>query len=199
MAAPVPFTSAGAGAAFLRAAHLTEDGTPKIFQDTLAHTLVGHELATRLENVLQSWPPELLPVARVTMVTRARYTEDRLLQGANAGVEQYVILGAGLDTFGYRRPDVLGALRVFEVDHPTAQAWKRERLRAVGLYEPVGVRFVPVDLERESLQEGLARREFRWDALAFVSWLGVTQYLTPAAIRSTLDLLGSSAKSCSRR
>ena len=192
MAAPVPFTAVGA--AFLRAAHLTEDGDPKIFQDTLAYALVGCELATLLENVLQqSWPPEILPVARVAMVTRARYTEDRLLQRYQAEVDQYVILGAGLDTFGYRRPDILGTLHIFEVDHPTAQAWKRERLRAAGIHEPVGLQFVPVDFEHESLQEGLARREFRWDAPAFVSWLGVTQYLTPAAIQSTLDLLGSFA------
>jgi O-methyltransferase involved in polyketide biosynthesis len=89
MAAPVPFTAVGA--AFLRATHLTEDGNPKIFQDTLAHALVSRELATRLEDVLRhSWPPEFLPVARVTMVTRARYTEDRMLQRANAGVDQYV-------------------------------------------------------------------------------------------------------------
>jgi methyltransferase (TIGR00027 family) len=189
MAAPVPSTAVGA--AFLRAAHLTEDGNPKIFQDTLAHALVGRALATRLADVLrQSWPPALLPVARVTSVTRARYTEDRLLQRANAGVDQYVILGAGLDTFGYRRPDILGALRVFEVDHPMVQAWKRERLRAAGMKELAGVRFVPVDFERESLQEGLARMGFRMEAPAFVSWLGVTQYLTPAAIQSTLDCLG---------
>jgi methyltransferase (TIGR00027 family) len=181
-------------AALLRAAHLTEDGHPKIFQDTLAHALVGRELAALFEDVLrQSWLPELLPVARVTMVTRARYTEDHLLQRANAGIDQYVILGAGLDTFGYRRPDVLGALHVFEVDHPMAQAWKRERLRAAGINEPVGVRFVPLDFERESLQEGLMRMGFRLDAPAFVSWLGVTQYLTPAAIQSTFDLLGSFA------
>ena len=198
MVAPVPFTAVGA--AFLRAAHLTEDGNPKIFQDTLAHALVGHELATRLENVLQqSWPPEILPVARVTMVTRARYTEDRMLQRAHAGVDQYVILGAGLDTFGYRRPDLLGALRVFEVDHPMVQSWKRERWHAVGINEPVGVQFVPVDFERESLQEGLARMGFRVEAPAFVSWLGVTQYLTPAAIQSTLDLLGSFARGARSR
>jgi methyltransferase (TIGR00027 family) len=192
MSAPVPFTAVGA--AFLRAAHLTEDGNPKIFQDTLARALVGRELATLLENVLQqSWPPEILPLARVAMVTRARYTEDHLLQRYHAGVDQYVILGAGLDTFGYRRPDVLGALRMFEVDHPMAQSWKRERLRAAGINEPVGVRFVPVDFERESLQEGLARMGFRVDAPAFVSWLGVTQYLTLTAIQATLDLLGSCA------
>lgn len=77
MAAPVPFTAIGA--ACLRAAHLTEDGNPKIFQDTLVHALVGCELATLLENVLQqSWPPEILLVARVAMVTRARYTDNRL-------------------------------------------------------------------------------------------------------------------------
>src|SRR5215510_1055059 len=99
MSAPVPFTAVGA--AFLRAAHLTEDGNPKIFQDTLAHALVGRELTTLLEDVLrQSCPPEILPVAQVAMVTRARYTEDRLLRRYHAGVDQYVILGAGLDTFG---------------------------------------------------------------------------------------------------
>ena len=192
MSAPVPSTAVVA--AFLRAAHLTEDGNPKIFQDPLAHALMGHELAARFEDLLrQSWPPALLPVARVTMVTRARYTEDRLLQRANAGVEQYVILGAGLDTFGYRRPDVLSALRVFEVDHPLAQLWKRERLRAAEINEPVGVRFVPVDFERESLQEELTRMGFRMEAPAFVSWLGVTQYLTPTAIQATLDVLNSFA------
>jgi O-methyltransferase involved in polyketide biosynthesis len=73
-------------AALLRAAHLTEDGNPKIFQDTLAHTLVGHELAVLFTDVLrQSWPPEILPVARVTMVTRARYTEDHLFQRYHGG------------------------------------------------------------------------------------------------------------------
>jgi methyltransferase (TIGR00027 family) len=193
MAAPVPFTAVGA--AFLRAAHLTEDGTPKIFQDILAHALVGHARATRLANVLQqSWLPAILPVARVTMVTRARDTEDRMLQRAHAGVDQYVILGAGLDTFGYRRPDLLGALRVVEVDPPMGQSWKRERLRAVGIHEPVGVQCVPVDFERESLQEGLARMGFRVEAPALVSWLGVTQSLTPAASPSTLELLGSCAR-----
>src|SRR5262245_19464577 len=188
MAAPVPSTAVGA--AFLRAAHLTEDGHPKIFQDTLAHALVGRELATRLEDVLRpSWPPELLPVARVTSVTRARYTEDRLLERANAGADQYMLLGAGLDPFGDRLPEALGALCVFEVEHPMVQAWKRERLRAAGIKEPAGMRFVPVDFERESLQEGLAHMGFRMDAPAFVSWLGVTQYLTPAAIQATLDFL----------
>jgi methyltransferase (TIGR00027 family) len=156
---------------------------------------VGHALATRLANVLQqSWPPEILPVARVTMVTRARYTEDRMRQRAHAGVDQYVILGAGLDTFGYRRPDLLGALRVVEVDHPLVQAWKRERRRAVGSKEPVGVQCVPGDCERESLQEGLARLGVRVEAPALVSWLGVTQDLTPAASPSTRELLGSCAR-----
>jgi methyltransferase (TIGR00027 family) len=82
---------------------------------------------------------------------------------------------------------------VFEVDHPLAQAWKRERLRAAEIQEPVGVRFVPIDFERESLQEGLVRMGFRVEAPAFVSWLGVTQYLTPTAIQATLEVLGSFA------
>jgi methyltransferase (TIGR00027 family) len=191
---PAPIPSTAVGAAFIRAAQLTEDGHPKIFQDALAPMLVGRELATWLEDVLrQSWPSEVLPVFRVAMVTRARYTEDRLLQRSQVGVDQYVILGAGLDTFGYRRPEALGALRVFEVDHPTTQTWKRERLHTAGTNEPVVVHFVPIDFECESLQEGLARMGFRMEAPAFVSWLGVTQYLTPAAIQSTFEVLGSFA------
>ena len=103
------------------------------------------------------------------------------------GARQVVVLGAGLDTFSLRNP--YSDVRVFEVDFPATQAWKRERLRESGLAIPDTLTFAPVDFERESLADGLARAGFRRDRPAFFQWLGVTPYLTRETISSTLDFI----------
>lgn len=113
---------------------------------------------------------------------RSRYVEDEVDQAVGRGVSQYVILGAGLDSFAYRRPDVTKVLRVFEVDHPAAQAWKRSRVRETGMELPPNLNFVPVDFEKNSLIDNLRANGYQTDApglshgLASRCILRLTQY-----------------------
>ncbi len=178
-----------------RAAHLLVDETPSIFADTLAQTFLG-ERAEELLGYHQSYGGHpVLSGARTTAVTRSRYTEDRLSELAGRGVGQYVILGAGLDSFAYRSElDV--DVRVFEVDKPTTQHWKRAMLVEAGIPVPPSAFFVPVDFEKESawsLADHLVRAGFDPGRPALVSWLGVTMYLTSEAIRQTLAVVSGFA------
>jgi methyltransferase (TIGR00027 family) len=116
------------------------------------------------------------------MATRTRYAEDRLELGE---FRQYVLLGAGLDSFGWRRPDLLGPIRLFEVDHPASQAWKRDRIGDMGLETSEHHVFVPVDFEVASLEEGLDAAAFEWGQPTLFSWLGVIPYLTINAVEAT--------------
>jgi methyltransferase (TIGR00027 family) len=109
------------------------------------------------------------------------------------GVRQYVVLGAGLDTFAQRNPFAAEGLEVFEVDHPATQAWKRERLRDAGLAAAASLTYAPVDFERETLAAGLAAAGFRADQPAFFSWLGVIVYLTGEAAMGTLAWIAAGA------
>ena len=120
------------------------------------------------------------------MVARSRYLEDEVEQALERGVSQYVILGAGLDSFAYRRKDVAKLVRVFEVDHPATQAWKRSRLKQLGVELPPNLTLVPVDFERQSLIESLRQNGYSTEVPGFFSWLGVIPYLTPDAIFTTL-------------
>jgi methyltransferase (TIGR00027 family) len=127
------------------------------------------------------------PVARdfrLFMAARSRYAEDRLAAAVAHGVTQYVVLGAGLDTFAYRNP--FPQLRVFEVDFPATQQWKRGLLAESGIEVPGNLTFVPLDFEHKTLAEGLAEAGFDAASPAFFGWLGVVPYLTPDAFRSTL-------------
>ena len=176
-------------AAAARAAHLLVDAGPVIFADTLAAPLLGAHADELLAYHRHQGTHPVLAGARAQTVCRARFTEDRLL--LNSGMDQYVILGAGLDTFAYRTPT--GGPRVFEVDHPGTQAVKRELLAAAGIPIPSSVAFVPVDFESASLRERLVQSGLDPSRPVFVSWLGVTMYLTRAAIRATLADLGGFA------
>jgi methyltransferase (TIGR00027 family) len=120
------------------------------------------------------------------VLSRSRYTEDNLEQAVKQGVRQYVILGAGLDTFAFRRSDLLRQLQVFEVDHPATQAFKRNRLAELGWEIPPNLYFVPVDFSKESLAEALRGVSFDPQAKSFFSWLGVTMYLTRDEVFTTL-------------
>jgi methyltransferase (TIGR00027 family) len=122
------------------------------------------------------------------MAARSRYAEDQLTEAVEHGVAQYVVLGAGLDTFAYRNPHSAN-LRVFEVDHPATQAWKLERLLAAGIAIPPSLRFVPVDFERQTLAAGLKEGGFDSGSPAFFSWLGVTPYLTRESCMATLRFI----------
>ncbi len=124
-------------------------------------------------------------------ILRARYAEDRLAEALASGVGQYVILGAGLDSYALRHPELAGRVRIFEVDQPGMQAIKKERVRRVHGGLPGHVTFVPVDFETDRLHEALGRAGLDPRAPAFFSWLGTTYYLTRPAIRETLDAIAA--------
>jgi methyltransferase (TIGR00027 family) len=119
-------------------------------------------------------------------VLRNRYAEDELARAFRKGVSQYIILGAGLDSFAYRRPEFMRTLDVFEVDHPASQAWKRRRVAELGIPIPATLHYVAVDFETATLTDGLASGGVNLAVPAFFSWLGVTQYLTPETVLGTL-------------
>ena len=169
--------------ALRRAAHQILD-RPLVLDDPVALRIVGLQAAAEIEADRRRYDSSFGRALRLFLVARSRVAEDALAQAVAAGVRQYVILGAGLDTFAYRnpRPD----LRVFEIDAPATQAWKRDLLRRTRIAEPASLTFVPVDFERQSLPEQLAAAGFRADERAFFSWLGVTMYLTKDAIMGTL-------------
>jgi methyltransferase (TIGR00027 family) len=172
-----------------RAAHQILD-SPRVLDDPIAVPILGAEFAARLHAERGKANSPAARYARAYMVARSRYAEDELARAVGRGASQYVILGAGLDTFAYRNPHAESALRVFEVDHPATQAWKLQRLAAAGIAIPGSVIFAPIDFERESLPEGLDRANFRRDAVTFFSWLGVAPYLTSKAMTATLAFIG---------
>jgi methyltransferase (TIGR00027 family) len=138
-----------------RAAHQLLD-FPKVFDDPVALRIIGKESALALRtDPRQSETSPLSPYLRAFAAARSRYAEDELALGVQRGVSQYVILGAGLDTFAYRNAYPEGVLHVFEIDHPTTQIWKRDRLREIGIALPRDLTFAPVDFETQTLAEGL--------------------------------------------
>ncbi|GAB0105858.1 class I SAM-dependent methyltransferase [Nocardia sp. JMUB6875] len=173
------------GAARYRADHQTLDGA-SIFRDPLAAVIVtfGNDPDGRVDEVAGRG-------IRLFIAARSRYTEDALADAYRAGVRQALILGAGLDTFAYRNPHP--GLRVFEVDHPDTQAWKRKRLADTGIAIPDSVTYLGVDFERDTLEHVLTASDFDTAKPAFVIWLGVTVYLTRPAIAATLDTIGGLA------
>lgn len=177
-------------AAAARAAHLLVDAEPVIFADPLAARLLGDRAGELLAYHRLHGTHPVLAGARAQAVCRSAFTEERLAR-ANSGIDQYVILGAGLDSSAYR--DVGARFRVFEVDHAATQAVKRELLAAAGIAEPPSVTFVPVDFEAGALRERLVQSGLDPFRPVFVSWLGVTVYLTRAAILATLTDLGGFA------
>lgn len=177
-----------------RAAHQLLDH-PKVFDDSLALLIVGKEDASALQSdTHQVEESPLSPYLRAFVAARSRYAEEELALGVHRGVGQYVILGAGLDTFAYRNPYSQSRLRVFEVDHPATQAWKRSRLDEAGIPIPDNLAFVPVDFEKQTLPEALPDAGYDASKCTFFSWLGVTEYLTPEAVMTTLCFIASAPK-----
>jgi len=173
-----------------RALH-REEPPPWVLDDHLALGLAGDEGASitqRLRDELSAG--ELLTFSR-WMCVRARLVEDVVERAVAGGTRQYVILGAGLDSFAYRRPDLLVRLRVFEVDHPSGQVWKRERLAELGVSLPANLVFAPVDFETQTLRAGLLEAGFDFAAGAVFSWIGVTMFLTLTAIEATLETVAA--------
>jgi methyltransferase (TIGR00027 family) len=177
------------GAAAHRAVHQTLEGGV-IFADPFALQILSDDTRARLPDMAND--PAHLPM-RLFIAARSRFSEDTMAACVARGVRQIVILGAGLDTFSLRNPHADEGARVFEVDYPATQAWKRERLAQAGLTLPASLVFAPVDFERQGLAEGLAAAGFRADQPAYFQWLGVVPYLTREAIIATLDFIAGIA------
>lgn len=169
-------------AAAARAAHLLFDKPPYIFEDTAAASLLGERAEALLAYHRLHGGHPILRGARAQVVARSRCTEDLLAVAVARGIDQYVILGAGLDSYVYRV--ATPGLRVFEVDHPATQESKRAAAQA--LPKLTDLTYVPVDLEHQAVVESLAEGGFDRARPAVVSWLGVTVYLTREAIEATL-------------
>ncbi|GFG48582.1 SAM-dependent methyltransferase [Mycolicibacterium agri] len=181
--------------AYARAYHQVAD-RPPIFTDPLAAPLLGvdvdelTELSTRTGDQLGALMND--QARRLVFAARARFAEDTIARAVNSGTRQVVILGAGLDTFAYRNP--YSNLRVFEIDHPATQAWKRDRLASAGIDCPETVTLVPVDFETQDLAEELESTEFSRTEPAVFIWLGVVFYLTPSAAQATLEYIAGQAQ-----
>ena len=170
--------------AIRRAEHQLFD-FPHVLDDPIALRIIGPEGAASI--ALRCWfayfpGPRAM---RAFMAARSRYAEDQLARAIASGTAQYVVLGAGLDTFAYRNPYTDSALRVFEVDHPDTQAWKRHRLASTAIPIPYPVTFVPVDFGRQEPETELEKAGFKPDEPAFFSWLGVTPYLSKEIVMAT--------------
>ena len=172
-------------AAMHRAAHQIVDGG-FLFRDPLALRILGAEE----DLIRRESEGEARRRMRMFIAMRTRFAEDALKVAVEDGTRQLVVLGAGLDTFAYR--SAYGSrLRVFEVDIPATQAWKRERLTAAEIQVPEWLTYVPIDFERETLADVLVAAGFDASASTFFTWLGVVPYLTEPAIFATLGWIGS--------
>lgn len=180
--------------AMQRAAHQLLDW-PLVLDDPVALALLDSAEAQSLRDNPGSFRHQASLDLRSAVVVRGRLADEIWTEAAGRGIEQYVILGAGLDTSAYRQPDAAG--RIFEVDLPAMQQWKQARLHAAGIAPPPSLRLVPVDFERVGLAESLARAGFDPAAPAFFSWLGVTMYLDRSAVEETLRFIAGCAKGSS--
>jgi methyltransferase (TIGR00027 family) len=175
------------GAATHRAAHQVLEGG-RIFADPLAIRILGPGAVARI--ALMATQPRQRGM-RLFIAARTRFAEDGLAAAVARRVRQLVVLGAGLDTFAYRNPHA--GLKVFEVDHPATQAWKRARLAQAGLKPPATLTFTPVDFERSTLAEGLSASGFAADQPSFFTWAGVVPYLSREAVLATLGFIAGLA------
>ncbi len=183
--------STAARVALWRALHVQIDSHPHVFEDEIGLALLAPPDGWRDR---QDMHPQFTRSARASIVARARFIEDLIAEQAALGVNQYVILGAGLDSFAQRRPDIASRLQVFEIDQPGPQAWKRQRLTEMGFGVPEWLHFVPVDFEQgASWWDELVACGFDTNKPAIVVSTGVSMYLTREANVATLRQLSTLA------
>lgn len=194
--------------AYMRLYHAQND-EPKIFDDFLAYNMLPEEIRTLLvKNLAKNiqfidparaascpdietslvWSMQAMATPPIVL-SRARFAEDSLEEACRQGVKQYVILGAGMDTFAFRHPELVRQLQVFEVDHPATQAFKCNRLAELGWEQPANLHFIPVDFTQESLSTALTRSPYDPQIPGFFSWLGVTMYLNLESVFATLSAI----------
>lgn len=178
-------------AAVGRAIHAESQGP--LVADHLALGLAGEPGTTLMAQLKSQLPDVSRQSFGLAFAIRARFVEDAVEAAIRNGIRQYVILGAGLDSFAYRRPELSERLKIFEVDRAASQAWKRSRLEAMEVAIPPAVAFVPLDAEKDNLHAGLINAGFDQSAPAIVSAIALTQYLAQPAIERILDLVASLA------
>lgn len=179
--------------AYSRAAHQLLDAPPRVFDDPLAVRILGPHAGARIRARARRFAAARALHLRAFLVARSRLAEEALAAARARGVRQYVILGAGLDTFAYRNAAPPAALAVFEVDHPATQQWKRRLLASADIAVPPALRFVAVDFERDSLGAALQAAGLSSQAPTWFTWLGVSMYLTPEAVSETLGYIAGLA------
>jgi methyltransferase (TIGR00027 family) len=182
--------------ALRRAAHQLYDAPPLVFEDPIAVPLLGQQYADELHKTATKLEKPFSVALRAFLVARSRYAEDTLAAAVAQGATQYVLLGAGLDTFAYRNP--YPHLRVFEVDHPATQQWKRDLLYQNSIPIPPTLIYAPLDFEAQareaqSLPTQLRATGFNPQAPTLFAWLGVIPYLTRPAFRATVAFIAASA------
>jgi methyltransferase (TIGR00027 family) len=172
-----------------RAAHQIYDAKPLVLDDPIAVPILGEDYLPEVHRTATKLQKPFSVSLRAFLVARSRYAEDKLAQAVANSVTQYVLLGAGLDTFAHRNPHA--QLRVFEVDHPATQQWKRELLETSGIPAPSTLTYAPTDFEHHSLAGQLEIAGFNPTVPSFFAWLGVIPYLTLAAFRTTLGFIAA--------
>jgi methyltransferase (TIGR00027 family) len=177
------------GVALRRAAHQIYDEVPLVLNDPMAAPLLGNRYAKALADALEDVNEDSSRLMRAWLVARSRFAEDQLARAVEAGARQYVIFGAGLDTFGFRNPHP--GLEVYEVDHPATQSWKQELAEASEVVAPESLHFVPVDFETQKLSERLEEAGLDSHAPTVFALLGVVMYLTAEAFGETLRYIAS--------
>ncbi len=176
--------------ALWRALHVQIDPKPHVLNDEIGSKLVAEEDWLKRADM----NPEFSKPMRASIVGRARFIEDMVAEETNKGTKQYIILGAGIDTFAQRRPEIASRLHVFEVDQPGPQAWKRKRLTEIGFETPDWLHFVPVDFEAgQSWREKLNEAGFDANKPAIVVSTGVSMYLTKNANLATFEQIAKLA------
>lgn len=175
------------GSAVLRAQHVRDDAPPWVLEDTQSVKLLTGEQERAIIHSMAAWPLEVRASFRLTHAVRARVAEDVAVQGLYEGRGDYVILGAGLDSFSWRHPRA-PEMTIWEIDHPDTQRWKREALRRIGRGDLPNVRFVAIDLSREKLAD------IDLPAAATWNWLGVTMYLEKPDIKDVLHCIADKGR-----
>jgi len=176
--------------ALWRAMHVQIDSSPHIIEDEIGFKLVAPGDGWRQRPDMD---PDFTKRLRASIVARARFIEDLAIEQSEHGVTQYVILGAGLDTFAQRRPETAAPLQIFEIDQPDTQTWKQQRLTELGFGVPEWLHFVSVDFEISSWWEQLINAGFDTSKPAVVACTGVSLYLTKEAVLTTLRQIATLA------
>ncbi len=179
------------GVSILRAVHQELDSGSKILADEVILRLLPPDMIRHIRENPDRYSNVGARRLRSHVLLRSRYAEDCLAEAFQRGIRQYIILGAGLDTFAYRRPEWASELKIFELDHPASQLEKTEKLAYAGIGIPENLTFIPIDLESRSLSDALSGTSFHFDQPVFISWLGVMPYLYPETNDKILQFIAS--------